>query len=330
MTSVLVIGEATSAETAGALAAITKELLGAAVRLRADLGGEVACALIGADQQAPAKAAIAAGAGTVYVADHVSLAQYQIETYLPIAAEIARRAAPNVILLGQTSMGRDLAPRLATRLDSAAAMDALDLAVAGDRVRVTRACYGGNARQVVSVLTDPQVITVRAKSQEPLSEDPGRTGAVEEIEVEVAKARATVTEKVTAEAEGVRLEDADIVVSGGRGLGAPEAFGDLERLAAILDAAVGASRAACDLGWYPPSQQVGLTGTVVSPNLYIAVAISGASQHMAGCSGSKNILAINKDPGANIFRFARFGLVDDYKKVLPALEEAFKKVMPKS
>ena len=116
------------------------------------------------------------------------------------------------------------------------------------------------------------------------------------------------------------MEDAEIVISGGRGLGAPEVFGDLERLADVVGAAVGASRAACDLGWYPPSQQVGLTGTVVSPTLYLAIAISGASQHIAGCGGSKNIVAINKDPEANIFRFSRFGIVDDYKKVLPAIE----------
>ncbi len=321
MASVLVIGEVDG----GSLTAGTAELLGAATRLSADLGGGVACALIGAGVAAAADAAIAAGADTVYVAEHEGLAQYQTETYVPVAAAIAEQDGPKVVLLGQTSVGRDLAPRLATRLESAAAMDALSIEVEGDRVKATRSSYGGNARQVVTVRTDPQVITVRAKSQEPLAEDTGRSGNVETVAVELAAAKATLSGKDQAESEGVKLEDAEIVISGGRGLGAPEAFADLERLAGVVGGAVGASRAACDLGWYPPSQQVGLTGTVVSPTLYVAIAISGASQHMAGCGGAKNIVAINKDPEANIFRFSRFGIVDDYKKVLPALEEELKK-----
>jgi electron transfer flavoprotein alpha subunit len=134
-----------------------------------------------------------------------------------------------------------------------------------------------------------------------------------------------VTERKGMPAEGIRLEDADVVVSGGRGLGGPEGFGLIEELAKALNGAVGASRAVCDLGWRPVSEQVGLTGKVVSPTLYIAVAISGASQHMAGCSGSKNIVAINKDPDANIFKASRFGIVEDYAKVLPSLIEAVKK-----
>ncbi|MCZ6544809.1 MAG: electron transfer flavoprotein subunit alpha/FixB family protein [Chloroflexi bacterium] len=321
MASVLVIGEVDG----GSLTAGTAELLGAATRLSADLGGGVACALIGAGVTAAADAAIAAGADTVYVAEHEGLAQYQTETYVPVAAAIAKQDGPKVVLLGQTSVGRDLAPRLATRLESAAAMDALSIEVEGDRVKATRSSYGGNARQVVTVRTDPQVITVRAKSQDPLAEDAGRSGTVETVAVELTEAKATLSGKDQAESEGVKLEDAEIVISGGRGLGAPEAFADLERLAGVVGGAVGASRAACDLGWYPPSQQVGLTGTVVSPTLYVAIAISGASQHMAGCGGAKNIVAINKDPEANIFRFSRFGIVDDYKKVLPALEEELKK-----
>ena len=321
MASVLVIGEVDG----GSLTAGTAELLGAATRLSADLGGGVACALIGAGVAAAADAAIAAGADTVYVAEHEGLAQYQTETYVPVAAAIAEQDGPKVVLLGQTSVGRDLAPRLGTRLESAAAMDALSIEVEGDRVKATRSSYGGNARQVVTVRTDPQVITVRAKSQDPLAEDAGRSGDVETVAVELAEAKATLSGKDQAESEGVKLEDAEIVISGGRGLGAPEAFADLERLAGVVGGAVGASRAACDLGWYPPSQQVGLTGTVVSPTLYVAIAISGASQHMAGCGGAKNIVAINKDPEANIFRFSRFGIVDDYKKVLPALEEELKK-----
>ena len=320
MSTILVIGET----EAGELTAATAELLGAANRLTAELGGDAALALIGADLAAAAEASGPAGASTVYRADDAALAQYQTDACLPVAQQIVEQDAPQIILMAQSSMGRDLAPRLATRLGSAAAMDALGLEVEGDRVKVTRSCYGGNARQVVTVKTDPQVITVRAKSQDPLEPDASRSATVVDVTPAGADVRARVTAKDAAESEGVRLEDADIVVSGGRGLGGPEAFGDLEQLAGVLGAAVGSSRAACDLGWYPPSQQVGLTGTVVSPTLYMAIAISGASQHMAGCGGSKNIVAINKDPDAAIFAFSRFGIVDDYKKVLPALESALK------
>ena len=323
MASVLVIGES----EAGALSASTCELLGSAAAIAAELGGGVSLALIGAELGAASEAAGPAGADTVYRADQPALAQYQTESYLPIAQAIVEQDAPQVVLLAQSSIGRDLAPRLATRLGSAAAMDALSLAVDGDRVRVTRSCYGGNARQVVTVQTDPQVITVRPKSQDPLEPDASRSAAVVDLAPAGADVRARVTAKEAAESEGVRLEDAEIIVSGGRGLGGPEAFADLEQLAAVLGAAVGSSRAACDLGWYPPSQQVGLTGTVVSPTLYLAIAISGASQHMAGCGGSKNIVAINKDPDAAIFAFSSFGIVDDYKKVLPALERAFQQAL---
>jgi electron transfer flavoprotein alpha subunit len=146
------------------------------------------------------------------------------------------------------------------------------------------------------------------------------------VDVDFSGVRTKVLERKVATSEGVRLEDAEVVVSGGRGLGGPEGFETLEELAKMLGGAVGASRAVADLGWRPVSEQVGLTGKVVSPTLYIAVAISGASQHMAGCSGSKNIVAINKDADANTFKSARFGIVGDFKQVMPPLIEAIKKV----
>jgi electron transfer flavoprotein alpha subunit len=192
--------------------------------------------------------------------------------------------------------------------------------------RATRPCYGGNAQATYSFATSPAIATVRAKSQEPLA-DP-HSGAGETVELAAAgESRGTIAGREQAVSEGLQLQDASMVVSGGRGLGGPEGFEVMEALASALGddkAAVGASRAACDLGWYPVSQQVGLTGKVVTPDLYIAVAISGASQHMAGCSGSKTIVAINRDEEANIFKSARFGVVADYKAVLPPLIEAIK------
>src|SRR6185437_4410135 len=146
------------------------------------------------------------------------------------------------------------------------------------------------------------------------------------VSVGGAGIRTKILGEEKAQAEGIRLEDATVVVSGGRGLGAPEGFQLIEQLAGALGGAAGASRAACDLGWYPPSKQVGLTGTTVSPDLYVAVAISGASQHMAGMSGSKNIVAVNKDPDANMVKVARFAVVADYKQVMPPLIEEVKKL----
>jgi electron transfer flavoprotein alpha subunit len=240
---------------------------------------------------------------------------------------IVEQASPSVVLFGQTNVGRDLAPRLAFRLNTGVIMDTVELAMEGDRLHGTRSAYGGNARAVNVVRGDPQIATVRPKSHDALAPDAARQGQVTNVAaaIDPSAVRVKVTDRKGMPAEGIRLEDADIVVSGGRGLGGPEAFTLIEELAKALGAAVGASRAVCDLGWRPVSEQVGLTGKVVSPTLYIAIAISGASQHMAGCSGSKNIVAINKDPDANIFKASRFGIVDDFAKVLPPLIEAVKK-----
>jgi electron transfer flavoprotein alpha subunit len=230
--------------------------------------------------------------------------------------------------MGQTNIGRDLAPRLAFRLGTTVAMDCVELAVDGGKLMMTRPCYGGAALAVNASRTMPQMATVRAKSQDGLEADSSRSGEVKNVSVELDPSQATprVLERKKPTSEGIRLEDADVVISGGRGLGGPENFTMIEELASVLGGAVAASRAVCDMGWRPVSEQVGLTGKVVSPTLYLAVAISGASQHMAGCAGSKNIVAVNKDPDANIFKSARFGIVGDYKQILPPLIEAVKKL----
>ena len=318
--SILVVGEVGE----GGLAPITKEMLGAARRLSGD--GSVGCALIGSGVEAHAQSAIAHGADEVFVVDDAALAEYNADTYLQAMLKVAEQASAPVILFGQTNLGRDLAPRLAFRLETGVIMDTIELAMEGGRLHGTRPCYGGNARAVHVVNADPQVATVRAKSQEPAIEDSSRQGQVTNVDAAIDQSaiRVKVTSRSGVSAEGVRLEDADVVVSGGRGLGGPENFDVIEELATVLGAAVGASRAVCDLEWRPVSDQVGLTGKVVSPTLYIAVAISGASQHMAGCSGSKNIVAINKDADANIFKASRFGIAEDYATIMKPLIEAVK------
>jgi len=303
----------------GAVVPVTQELIGAARRLNA---GPVSALLLGSGVEPHASAIT--GVDKVYVVDDPALAQYTNDAYTMATVAVARQADPAIILLGQTNIGRDLAPTLAYALDTAVAMDTIALEMKDGRLHTTRPAYGGNARAVNSFTTTPAIATVRPKSQDPV-EGGGAPGAVEKVSVDLGAVRQTVIKREAAAEEGVRLEDADVVVTGGRGLGGPENFSGIEELAKILGGAVGATRAVADLGWRPVSEQVGLTGKVVSPTLYIAIAVSGASQHMAGCSGSKNIVAINKDADANIFKAARFGIVGDYKNVLPPLIEAIKK-----
>ena len=317
---VLVIGELAD----GALSSVTGELIGAATRI-AD-GGKVSVTLLGSAAPGLAGAAFEAGADRAFVSGDAGYDQYRSDQWLAAVEAALDQSNPAAVLIAQSTIGRDLGPRVAFRRNTAAAMDCVLIENVDGGVQATRSAYGGNAQATYSFATSPAVVTVRAKSQDPIAP---RTGASGET-VELAAAGASRAEIISREAavnEGLQIQDALIVVSGGRGLGAPEGFELVEELAAAFGtdkAAVGASRAACDLGWYPPSQQVGLTGKVVTPDLYVAVAISGASQHMAGCSGSKTIVAINRDAEANIFKAARFGIVGDYKAVVPELINAIK------
>ena len=318
---ILVVGEiADDAPTA-----VTAELLGAASRLAE--GGAVSVTLLGGGASDVASQGFAAGADRAFVSDDGGYDQFSPEQWIVAVEAAIEQSSPAVILIAQSTVGRDLAPRLAIRKQTAAAMDCVALEMEGGAFRATRPCYGGNALATYSFASSPAIATVRAKSQEAL--DPPRDGAAgETVEVPAAgDSRSEIVGREEAVSEGLQIQDAPIVVSGGRGLGGPEGFETVEELAAAFGAdraAVGASRAACDLGWYPVTQQVGLTGKVVTPDLYVAIAISGASQHMAGCSGSKTIVAINRDDEANIFNAARYGVVGDYQQVLPPLIEAIK------
>ena len=308
------------AETAdGAVAPHSFEILAAARQL-ADQGAGPVTAFLAGDQSL-AQELIAQGADAAQVAPAGATAA----AIAPGVIAAIEATGSTVVLMGTTSLGRDLGPLLAFKLRTAVAMDCVALSVDGGRLRATRSCYGGNARAEVSWQGDVQIATVKLKTFDPLPADSGRSGDVATVSA-APDERITVLKTEKAEASGVRLEDAEVVVSGGRGLGDPSAFGMLEELATLLGGATGASRAACDLGWYPPSQQVGLTGKTVSPNLYLAVGISGASQHMAGMAGSKNIVAINRDADANMVQVSRFAVVEDYKKVVPALIEEIKKL----
>ncbi len=315
----------------GKLATIATELLGCGRGLADNLGEELSAVIIGSGVSSLAQEAFAFGADKVYIVDDVLLQDYQTDAYVPVMEKVVRQAMPRILLVGQTSIGRDLAPRLAFRLETAATMDCIELAIdpGSKRLLRTKPVYGGNARAVFTSELDPQIATVRTKVMTPLEPDTSRKGEVVTVEAGMnsSTVRTRVLEKVKQEVEGISLEAAEVVVSGGRGMGSAEGFKQLEELAGLLKGAVGASRPPCDNNWVPDVRQVGLTGKIVAPDLYIAVALSGSSQHMAGCSGCKNIVAINKDPEANIFREARFGVVGDWKKVLPALTEKVRELM---
>jgi electron transfer flavoprotein alpha subunit len=324
---ILVFGEILE----GKLASVSTELLGCGRKLSADLGQPLSAVLAGSGVANFAPTAISYGADKVYVVDDPLLADYQTDAYLAVMEKVIKQVDPQIVLLSQTAIGRDLAPRMAFRLGTVATMDciAIEIDPQTKRLLPTKPVYGGNARAVYAYDSDPQIATVRAKAVAAIDPDPARKGEVINVPagLDPAMVRAKVVQKVKEEVKGIKLEEAPIIISGGRGIGGPDGFKELEEVAKLLKGAVGASRPACDSAWMPDTAQVGLTGKVVTPDLYIAVAISGSSQHMAGCSGAKVIVAINKDPEANIFKEARYGVVGDWKKVLPAFKQKLKELL---
>ena len=313
------------------LAGITLELLGCGRRLADDLGQGLSAVLLGSCVTDLAGEAIAYGADRVFVIDDPQLSDYQTDVCISAMEAVIKLAMPQIILLGQTSLGRDLAPRLAFRLDTAVTMDcvAVDLDPADGRLLGTKPVYGGNAQAVFTCECDPQIASIREKVMSPPDPDTSRQGEVVPVEADLrpSATRTRLIERVIEEVEGIKLEDAPVIVTGGRGLDGAEGFEQLKELATLLNGAVGASRPVIDNGWMPDTHQVGLTGKIVSPDLYIAVAVSGATQHLAGCSTSKTIVAINRDPDANIFTEAHYGVVGDWNKVLPAFTEKVRKLL---
>ena len=315
----------------GRLSSIATELLGCGRKLADTLGQELSAVLVGSGVSGLAQEAINSGADKVFVVDDPLLKDYQTDSYVAVMEKVVKQVMPQIVLLGQTALGRDLAPRLAFRLETAATMDCVALEIDPDSKRLlqTKPVYGGNAQAIYTCDSDPQIATVRPKAMEPLAPDASRKGEVVTIDagLDASAIRTKVLDTVKEEVEGIKLEDAAVVVSGGRGIGGPEGFAQLEELAKLLKGAVGASRPACDNGWMADTHQVGLTGKIVTPELYIAIGISGSSQHLAGCSSSKSIIAINKDAEANIFKEAVYGVVGDWKKVLPAFTDKVKELL---
>jgi len=324
MTSVLVIGELQD----GGLAPVTGELLAAAGK--AVPSERPALALLTSPAQRLDGDTIASGAERVYLLEHLSLAGGGTGLFdAPVAAlvKLIRAVAPDIVLFARTDFGTNVAPRIAVRLDVAVASDCVDIAIdaASGRLVATRPVHGGNALAEFEFgAANPQIAVIRPRVFEAAEPTGVADGEVERFDVSdvIGEPVERLVETIPEEQSGVRLEAAPVVVAGGRGLGGPEPFEQLRQLASHLHGAVGATRAACDAEWIDHSYQIGLTGKSVGPQLYVAIGISGASQHMAGCSGARVIVAVNRDPDAHIFKDARYGVVGDWREVLPALVSA--------
>lgn len=313
---------------------VSLEILGEARRL-ADKKGVKACAvLVGYEVKGLAEELIKYGADVVYVIDHSLLKNYTTDAYTKVICDLANSLKPEVILYGATYVGRDLAPRIAARMQTGLTADctALDIDENGLLLQI-RPAFGGNLiATIICPERRPQMATIRPGVMKKALMDEGRRGEVIEIKpvIEEKDIRTEIISIIKEARQKVNLEEADIIVSGGRGVGGPEGFKLIEELAEVLGGVVGASRAAVEAGWISSDHQVGQTGKTVRPKLYIACGISGAIQHIAGMGGAKTIVAINKNPDAPIFKIADYGIVGDLFKVIPALIEEIKEAKKKA
>ena len=323
MPGVLLVAEASGEQ----LAPTTAELVGEGVRLAAEVGGPVTVLLVGKNVQGLAASLGQLGAEKVLVADSQSPTPPSPGWVLSAAEQAARQVQPEVILLTHAGGGRDLGPSLAYRLGTGIVTDSTALRVEGGELVITKPVFGGSAIAEFSIASSPKVVTLRPRAFETDQAPTAREAQVEALEVPAPDGAIEVLEEIREQATtGPRLKDAKVIVSGGRGLGGPENWKYVEELAQVLGAAVGATRAVTDAGWVPPSLQVGLTGATVAPDLYITIGISGAVQHIAGISGARNVVAINRDADANIFKYARYGVVGDWKQIVPAFTQRLKEL----
>jgi electron transfer flavoprotein alpha subunit len=310
----------------GQLRSVSREALGEASRLAATLGGPVVGVCCAASD--PGVAALGeAGAEQVHLATHAEFGRYDGAGYAAAVAAAVKAVNPAAVLFSASSIGKDLAPRVAARLGAGLASDCVALSADGGRLVATRPVFAGKAMQKVGFSKGPAILSLRPKAFATAEPRPGQLAAVHPLafEWDASAPRARVTGTTGGSGGKADLTEAEVVVSGGRGLKAPEHFALIESLADALGATVGASRAVVDAGWRPHGDQVGQTGKTVSPKLYFAIGISGAIQHLAGMSSSRCIVAVNKDPEAPIFKVADYGIVGDLFEVLPALTEAVKK-----
>jgi electron transfer flavoprotein alpha subunit len=318
----------------GKVQSVAYELLGKAHELAAKLNTQVSGVLIGNKLDDQLDELIWHGADNIYLVEAPELANFQDEPYTNILVKLINKYKPEIVLCGATSIGRSLVSRVAITVDAGLTADCTGLDVDPQKkiLLQTRPAFGGNIMAtIISPNHRPQMSTVRHKVMQPMAPDKHRKGKIikETFENSLYASRTKLLDIIEEVESLVNIAEADIIVSGGRGMGAPENFKLLEELAHVLGGAVGASRAAVDSGWMPYSHQVGQTGRTVAPKIYIACGISGQIQHLVGMQSSKIIIAINKDPDAPIFKVATYGIVGDVFQILPALTKKFKEILRK-
>jgi electron transfer flavoprotein alpha subunit len=323
---ILVVGELEETK----MASITKELLGGARKL-VDHGNEEVSLLLFGEKAAPfAQEGIQYGADKVYIAVHSVFSEFSSDALTFLISELCRKNRPSLCLMGQTDLGRDVAPRVAARLEAGLCMDCVEVNADAEQWQYlqSRPVYGGRALAMMrSEEGRIQVNTVRPKSMTPLAPRADRKGETVKITEgpDPSAIKVKCLKREAQEKAEFNLEEAKIIVAGGGGIGGTEGFQKIKELAKVLGGAVGATRVPVDEKWTPLSMEIGQTGKIVSPDLYVAVGISGAAQHITGIQKAKCIVAINKDPDANMFKFSDLGWVADYRVAVPALIEAFKK-----
>lgn len=309
----------------GALRKVSFELASAARKLADQLGEEVGAVLCGSGVEAMAAELAKYGVDKVYVADNAALEPYTTDAHATAVAKVVKENDPAILFLGASAQGKDLSASLVGKLATGMATDCTDVKIVDGKLLAVRPMYAGKCFGEIVIDAFPQMASLRPNVF-PIVEC-AKAGEVVKFDAGLGAATTKVAEVLKEAAGKIDVAEANIIVSGGRGMKGPEGYAILEELAGLLGAAVGASRAAVDAGWRPQADQVGQTGKVVSPNLYIACGISGAIQHLAGMSSSKYIAAINKDAEAPIFARADYGIVDDLFKVVPALTLEVKKLL---
>jgi electron transfer flavoprotein alpha subunit len=318
----------------GGLKKVSLELTSEAHRLADSLGQKVGVVLIGHEPGAMADELAAHGADIVYTAEAEGLKEYNTSNYCGVLTGLILKHKPNIVLYAATHIGRDLAPRVAATLEVGLTADCTGLSIDEDGLLLqSRPAFGGNIMaDILCPFTRPQMATVRPNVMKVSPPDTSRKAEFVSTPVEMGADQVGVILKdiiTTARTGGLSLDEAQIVVSGGRGIGSAENFGMLEELAELMGGVVGASRAAVDIGWRPRSDQVGQTGKTVSPKIYFAIGISGKIQHQVGMKGSDVIVAINKDPAAEIFSIADYGIVGDLFEVVPEFTKELRKLLSK-
>lgn len=324
-TSCIVFIELTSEKT---ITPISLESLSVGRQLADEFKGKLITLVIGSNIKNAAEELRYYAPDMIYVVDNPLLEDYQPDLYVSIFKQVCETVSPMVMVMGNTLIAIDLAPRIAFSLNAGLVTDCVGVECKEGELLVTKPVFSSNIMAVYAFESNPCMVTLRSKSEDPALRGDVAKGEIVPFEaiIDSSLMRTQMIKKVVEREEWLRIENAEMIVAGGRGIGSAEGFAQLSTLSELLGAALGASRPPCDLGWIPSKLQIGQTGTIVKPSVYIAVGISGATAHLTGMLGSKTIVAINKDADATIFKVANYGVVGKYEEVLPAFIETVKEI----